>query len=203
MIPLMKHLLVCVALFGIVVCPAFGQETAEEDFEPTYTLGDQLLTINLGVFAPLFFAGSPDGIQPTNLTAGGLGSIAWASYLNNSMTVGAELGGSFSFTPNRRALFLLNVLGTYTYTLRSYPFEFPLFMGAGLTIARLAENTKLDAILKPGASFYWAYNTQWSFGLNLRYWWIPQIYLGRNDVPQTDTRYGNFLEVSLSALYHF
>jgi hypothetical protein len=201
----MKHLLALVSLF-LLAGPlqlAGAQEAEEEDFEPTYALGDQILTINLGVFAPLFFASRDTGIQPTNLTAGGLGSIAWASYLNNEMTVGAEVGGSFAFTPNTRTLFLLNILGTYSYTFRSYPFEFPLHFGIGTSIARLADSTKLDLILKPGASFYWAYSAQWSFGLNLKYWWIPQIYLGRGDVPASDTRYGNFLEVSLSALYHF
>lgn len=162
-----------------------------------------MLSINLGVFAPLFFAGSDAGVTNANLSAGGVGSIAWASYLNDTMNVGAEMAGSFSFTPNSRALFLLHFAGTYTYTLRSYPFEFPLHMAVGMNIARLEESTKIDPIVKPGASFFWAYSTQWSFGLNLKYWWIPQIYSARSEVPQSDTRFGNFLEISLSALYHF
>lgn len=200
----MKRTVVCLTFVLLPLIVAVGQDSQEEeDFEPTYTLGDQILSINLGIFAPLFYTGSDEGAQPANLSVGGVGSIAWASYLNNTMTVGAEMSGSFSFTPNLNTLFLLHFAGTYTYTIRRYPFEFPLHMAVGMNIARLQESTKIDPVVKPGASFYWAYNTQWSFGLNLKYWWIPQIYSSRSDVPQSDTRFGNFLEISLSALYHF
>ncbi|NBB91232.1 MAG: hypothetical protein GVY23_08515, partial [Spirochaetes bacterium] len=41
---------------------------AEEEFVPTYTLGDQTLAINMGLFIPLFFAGGPDGIANANLS---------------------------------------------------------------------------------------------------------------------------------------
>ena len=200
----MKRYLVCLVLLLCIVFGVAAQEPEnEEDFEPIYTLGDQKLSINLGLFVPLFFTGSAEGVQSANLTVGGVGSIAWASYLNSAMSVGAEVAGSFSFTPNTRSLFLLHFAGTYTYTLRSYPFEFPLHMALGMSIARPEESTKIDPIVKPGVSFYWAYNSQWSFGVNTKYWWIPQIYTDRSEVPSSDTRFGNFLEISLSALYHF
>ena len=169
---------------------------------PEYGLGDQMLAINLGIMAPLFFAGGPDGIQNTNLSLGGLGSLEWASYLNNNVALGMELGGAFAFTPNGRALFMVPITAKISYVFRSYPFSFPVFLGAGLNISRLEDQTKFDPILKPGASFYWTYNPEWSFGLNTTYWWVPQFYRGP-EPPSGDTRYGNFLEISLSALYHF
>lgn len=166
----------------------------------TYSLGDQMLSINLGLFIPLFFAG--DGINSTNLTLGGVGSIQWNSFLNNNWSLGGEVGGMFAFTPNKRTLYMVPLTFRATYFLRSYPWEFPLYMGAGIVFSRVEKNFKLDPILKPGASIYWNYNPSWSFGLNLVYWWIPQIYSGP-EPPSSDTRYGNFLETTLSALYHF
>ena len=172
----------------------------QEEFVPTYTLGDQTLAINVGLFIPLFFAGGPDGIRDANLTLGGVGSLQWNSYLNNNMTLGGELAGNFSFTPNRRALFLVPITVRYAYILRAYPFEFPLYVGAGVDFARLEEQLKIDPIVKPGASVVWNMNPDWAFGLNVVYWWIPQWY---SDDLSDDSRYGNFLETTLSAIYHF
>lgn len=169
----------------------------------TYSLGDQLLTINLGLFTPLFFASAEAGVQGANLTIGAVGSLRWSSYLNNNFSVGGEVGGSFSFTPNGRALYILPITARGTYYFRSYPWEFPLSLQAGMSISRLEEQTKIDPILKPGASVYWNYNADWAFGLNAVYWWIPQIYTGNSGPPASDTRFGNFLELTLSALYHF
>jgi hypothetical protein len=177
-----------------------GGEQPEEEFVPTYSLGDQTLGINMGLFIPLFFVGGPDGVQDANLTLGGVGSLQWNSYLNNNMTLGGELAGNFSFTPNRRALFLVPLTVRYAYILRAYPFEFPLYVGAGVNFARLEEQLKIDPIVKPGASVVWNMNPDWAFGLNVVYWWIPQWYSGNLS---KDSRYGNFLETTLSAIYHF
>lgn len=55
--------------------------------------------------------------------------------------------------------------------------------------------------MRPGFGAYWDYTTSWAFGVNLYYWWIPQIYTSTALADQT--RYGNFLTITLSALYHF
>jgi hypothetical protein len=180
--------------------PPEEETPPEEEFVPTYTLGDQTLAINMGLFIPLFFAGGPDGVARTNLTLGGVGSLQWNSYLNNNMTLGGELAGTFSFSPNRRALFMVPITLRYAYILRAYPFEFPLHIGAGINFTRLEEQGKIDPIVKPGASFVWNMNPDWAFGLNLTYWWVPQWYSG--DLSD-ESRYGNFLETTLSAVYHF
>lgn len=177
-------------------------EAPPERFVPTYALGDQLLSINLGAFVPLFFYGGPGGVQETQLTLGGTGSLHWSAFLNNSMAVGIEGGGMFALTPNRRTLFMLPLMARYTYFLRAYPWEFPLHLGAGLNFSRLEENFKVDPIVKPGFSVIWNYNAEWGFGLNLSYWWVPQIYRGP-DPPSGDSRYGNFMDATLSAVYHF
>lgn len=180
-----------------------GPADDEEIFVPTYSLGDQTLSINLGLFGPLFFAGGPDGAVPANLSLGGAGSLAWASYLSNEVTLGVEVGGSFSFTPNARALFIVPINATASYVLSAYPFEFPLSAGVGLSFSRLDELLKVDPFVKGGASFYWNYSSQWAFGANLRYWLIPQLYTDNSPAGADATRLGNFLEFTLSALYRF
>jgi hypothetical protein len=191
-------------LLSLFILPSFTQEEGdgEDVFLPLYDLGDQMMTINAGLFIPLFYQSSGGAVSPTNLTVGGLGSLQWNAFLNNDMSVGVEVAGMFAFSPNRRTLFMLPITGRYTYFIRSYPFEFPIFIGAGINFSRLSDSTHVELILKPGFSALWNYNAEWSFGLSAVYWWIPQIYLGPSP-PQSHTRFGNFMETSISALYHF
>lgn len=203
---LLLLLLLGVTPFGVAQEEAPPEDAppveAPERFVPTYALGDQLLAINLGPFIPLFFYGGPDGVQDTQLSIGGTGSLHWSAFLNNNMAVGIEGGGMFALTPNNRTLFMLPLMARYTYFLRAYPWEFPLHLGAGINFSRLEENFKVDPILKPGFSVLWNYNAEWAFGVNISYWWVPQIYRGP-DPPSDDSRFGNFMDVTLSALYHF
>ncbi len=203
---------VCIALCIIgTISPVFSQngETApeepaqaEEDFVPTYGLGDQLLSLNLGMLFPLFYTGGPDGMEDANLTLGGTGHLMWSSFLTNDFAVGGEFGGMFAFTPNRNTLFMIPLAARASYFLRAYPFEFPLTLAAGINFSRFRDNFKIDPIVIPGAGFYWNYNAEWAFGLDLRYWWVPQVYSGP-EPPSEDTRFGNFLGSTLSVLYRF
>jgi len=196
----MKRLLLIPALILLAI-PAMGQaEGDDEIFVPVYSLGDQTLRINLGTFVPLFFFGA--GYEPAKLTIGGAGSIAWESYLSNNAALGVEIGGSFAFTENRRALFMLPIAMRASYILSRYPFEFPLTVAAGINFSRVSEAQKIDSFLKAGGTFLWNYSSQWAFGANLFYWFVPQIYTASSPAGSDATRYGNFLEFTLSALYH-
>ena len=196
-------LLMLLSLAGVYAqdSPDSGDE-AEGDFVPTYTLGDQILSLNVGMLFPLFYTGGPDGRQDANLTLGGTGHLSWSSFLNNNLAVGGEFGGMFAFTPNRNTLFMIPLAARISYFLRAYPFEFPLTLAAGVNFSRFRDSFKTDPIVIPGAGFYWNYSTEWAFGLDLRYWWVPQIYRGP-DPPAEDTRFGNFLGTTLSVLYRF
>lgn len=194
--------LILVVLFLLPLSRVSAQE-AVEDFEPTYGLGDQMLSLNMGLFIPLFFAGGPDGIKDANLSLGGTGHLLWSAFLSNELALGGELGGMFAFTPNRNTLFMIPLAARLTYFLRAYPFEFPLSLAAGMNFSRFGESFKIDPILIPGVGFYWNMNTEWAFGFDARYWWVPQIYTGQSEVPSSENRFGNFLATTLSVMYRF
>jgi hypothetical protein len=199
-----KPTLLTILLLVVFVATGMAQETEEDElFVPTNSLGDQTLGINLGLFVPLFFSGSPDGYEAANLSLGGVGSLRWESYLNNEWKVGAELGGSFSFTPNGRALFLVPISARGSYIFNAYPWEFPVTVGAGINFASLDELVKVDPFVKAGGGAYWNFSTQWAFGLDAFWWIIPQVYFSGSPAGASETRVGNFLEITLSALYHF
>lgn len=172
------------------------------DFVPTYGLGDQLISLNLGALFPLFYWGGPDGVQDANLSVGGTGHLLWSSYVSNNLSIGGEFGGMFAFTPNRNTLFMIPLAARLTYSLRAFPFEFPLSIAAGVNFSRFSDSFKTDPIVIPGAGFYWNYSSEWAFGLDVRYWWVPQIYTGP-EPPTSDSRYGNFLASTIGILYRF
>lgn len=174
----------------------------EDEFVPTYGIGDQMISLNLGLFIPLFFSGG-DGIQGTNLSLGGTGHLAWSGFLTDQLAIGGEFGGMFAFSPNGNPLYMVPLAARLTYFLRRFPFEFPLTLAAGISFNSFNESFKVDPIVIPGVGAYWNLNTEWAFGIDLRYWWVPQLYLGQSEISTDDTRFGNFLATTASVLYRF
>jgi hypothetical protein len=191
-----------IALLLLCAFPAVAQETPEEETAPVtsaYALGDQVLSISLGPFIPLFYLPNV-GPEGTNLTVGGTGSLAWSAYLTSAIRIGAEIGGVFAFSrPNTNTLLMLPILARAQYVFTFYPFEIPISLGLGMNIVKYGELRNIDLLIKPGASVMWIFDSKWSFGLNVAWWMDMQFYTS----DPTQNRMGNFLEVSLSALYHY
>ncbi len=166
-----------------------------------YSLGDQTMSINAGLFVPLFLL--PSGVvlltgNPPQLTLGAVGSLSWAAYVTPQIRVGADVAGNFTLSPNSNVLLMLPFVVKGSYIFSFYPFEVPVTMGIGANIVKYTTLSTIDLLLRPGVAFYWIYNSSWSFGANLNYWFDMQF-----NTTASNTRYGNFLEFSLSALYHF
>jgi hypothetical protein len=193
----------CCAALGIVVPACVSAQEAQPQapevpaLQPTRTLGDQVFQISVGPMVPLFFQ-SLTGVAPTGLTLGGAGSLQWNAYVSKDIRIGVEVGGMFAFSRRSNTLLMVPITAQAVYSLTAYPFEFPLSLGLGLNIVKYIDDVYVDAILKPGVGVFWQFDVTWSFGLNLIYWWVPHI-----SSTSTDTRFGNFLEVSLSVLYNF
>ena len=186
----------------ILLCPTLANAQEPEKPAPvsTYSLGQQSFAISLGLFIPLFFMDFSGHIpDPTNLKLGGLGSLQWGVHLDNHWMVGAEVGGIFSKSLNESFMYMLAITAKGQYIIHAFPFEFPLFLGAGMDIVKYTAQSHIDFMLKPGFATMWKYNVNWGFGLNVAYWWVPQPW------PQDSSkaRMGNFLEVSLTAQYSF
>ena len=183
---------------GEPVQPPASEKPAAPEAGPQYALGDQTFAVTLGAFVPLFNLSWQPAVFPTGLTLGGLGFLQWQAYVTPSIRVGADLGGMFSFDRNLMPLFELQLVGKASYVFSLYPLEIPVSLGLGATLVSYQGNTTFDPIIKPGVSVFWVFNSSWSFGLNVVYWW-DMMFSSVSD----RSRVGNFLEISLSALYHF
>ena len=181
--------------------PAFAADDSAGPSTSQYSLGDQTMSINAGLFLPLFDL--PSGViflagSPPQLTPGAVGSLSWAAYVAPQIRVGVDIAGNFMLDPNSNVLLMLPFVAKASYIFSFYPFEVPVTMGVGANIVKYTSLSTLDLLLRPGAGLYWIYNSSWSFGANLNYWFDMAF----NTNPAS-TRYGSFLEFSLSALYHF
>jgi hypothetical protein len=192
---------------GITTSPTPAEPEEEEGFLEPYGLGSQTFTIGAGMFLPLFFhyPSPPSGLNPIEpalgqMSLGGQGSLCWESYLTPRLSLGVELSGTFAFGPNDYVHSLIPITAKVSYLFRSGSFEFPVFLHVGGALNKYREQLFFGPIAKPGISGYWNMNAEWGFGLTMKYLWVPEIYFGsKSDA----TSFGNFLNIGLSARYHF
>jgi hypothetical protein len=165
----------------------------ENPLEP-YSPGDKIFGISLGPLFPLFFTGD-SGVLPNNVGIGGTLSLSYTYFLNSHLFVGGELGGMFASTKGKNNLFIvpMGLRAGYQFTLKR--FEFPFSVMIGFAPQKYLEEGYFGFFAKPSASAFWRFNPDWSFGLNAAWWWVPQW--------AENTAHGNFMELTLSARYHF
>lgn len=184
-------------------------EGEEEGFIEPYGLGSQHFTIELGLFRPLFFhfpgASEVEKLSTfesalTQLSLGGTGSLAWGSYLTNRFSLGMELAGTFSFSPNGYIHSLIPITMRMEYLFRKGSFEFPVHLNTGVVFNSFRDQLYFGPIVIPGITGYYNLNAEWGLGLSLDYWWVPEIYFGDK---ANRSGFGNMLDLSFSARYHF
>ena len=121
-------------------------------------------------------------------------------FVSDRLSLGIELAGTFAFTPNMNTHVLIPLTGKVSYVFPAGSFEIPLFFGTGIAVNKVSNQVYFGTILKPGAAVYWNMNLKWGFGLSTQYWIVPEIYFGDK---ADKTSFGNFMDISLSARYHF
>jgi len=192
---------VLAVLLGLVGGPAlFAQESDAAPVE-FYTMGQQSLQLSAGLFIPLFFQSFGGGGSPTNLTAGGAGALHWNVHLGNNFLVGLELSGSISRSPLENYLLMLPITIKGGYIFHIFPVEIPVSLGIGVNLIKYQTQSHADLILKPAVSPMWRYNSSWSFGLNIEWWWDFQFATGDQDSSQA--RMGHFLTLMPTVQYNF
>ena len=205
-----------IVLGGLFISMMMGLSAQEVDPPPpeesevviiSRVLGDQFLNIALGLQIPLIIQ-NPTGQPPTspiNLELGGSGALAWGAFLGNNFSLGIDISASYSGDINGKGFFAVPIGIHGDYFFRFAPFELPIHLGLGLHILSYNDIVSVGMMIKTGLSFYWNAFEDWSFGLNVMYWWLPELYLDSdpNTPPSSMNRFGNFLEITLSAMYNF
>lgn len=194
-----------VVLF-LISLPVFAQEDPGVDLGQDPGIirnqGDQTFSFNVGFISPLF-SQALDGTITSfedHINTGFSGALEWHAYLNSNMKIGGTLSGMFAFTPNDRVYSMVPLMAIYTYTFNFHPFTVPLSIGTGVSFNRLDSLFQVTPIVQPAVGIFYNIDHEWSIGLNVAYWWVPELYF---DDLQDESRFGNFIEPSISLLYHF
>ena len=185
----------------------FAQDAASTDDEfpdspwedivtSPYALGDRNFAISLGILFPTLFAGDIENNQH-GLRLGGTGSLAFNYFLTSNIFVGGELSGAFIGTRGGNMLYLVPFGARVGYQFLFNRFEFPVSLMIGGVGHTYLERGYFGLFAKPGVSAFWRFSPEWSFGLNSAWWFVPQWPRNSHNV------YGNFLELTLSARFHF
>jgi hypothetical protein len=172
-------------------------ESEWDDYSPNlYAMGDKTFVITLGPVIPLFFTGAVKN-NDHGLGVGGTGFLSYNYFLGSHVFLGGELGGLFIGTRGENMLFIIPFGPRFGYQFLAGRFEFPLSVMIGGAGEKYLDKSYFGLIIKPGAAVFWRFNPDWSFGLNGNWWILPQWPKDGND------SVGNFLEITLSARYHF
>jgi hypothetical protein len=160
-----------------------------------YSQGDKIFGLSAGVILPILFIHESGGVKAGNLSVGGAGSMSYTYFINSHLFIGGEVGGMFAATKAENTLFIVPMGMRFGYQFILGRFEFPLSLLIGFAPQTYLEKDFFGFFVKPAASAFWRFNPDWSFGVNTAWWWVPQW--------ADRTVYGNFLEITLSARYHF
>jgi hypothetical protein len=203
--------LLLVVFFGTaLVLTASAQEDGENREIPiesewivfmpdAYARGDVMFTMAAGALFPiLFLDGSTNPAEPydSKIKVGGNGILGINYFLSPNIFLGGEISLALSGSVNNILFqFPFGFRAGYQFVFRR--FEFPLNIMIGGYSQTYLTKSYFGFFLKPEAGVYWRFNSDWSFGLNAGWWWMPQW----PEAGSEYTRYGNFLNLTLSARY--
>ena len=178
--------------------PEENQEIEWDTWVPDlYRTGDKIFNITGGIVIPAFFSGKGLAGNSSNIKLGGTGSVSYTYFFNPHWFLGGELQGMFAGTGGGNMVYIVP-FGMYIgYQFVIGRFEFPVRLMTGAAPQKYAEMGYFGWIVKPAVSGFFRYDADWSFGLNAQWWILPQWPKNGKNV------LGNFLEISLSARYHF
>jgi hypothetical protein len=168
----------------------------------TYARGDQTINISLGVIFPMFFFFRDNeerlhghGWGPV----GGAGFLAYNYFLGPNIFIGGEIGFKFNSTVGGNIVFLVPIGARAGWQFTRGRFEFPIALTVGVAPQRILEFDYFGFFAKAGASGFYRFTPEWSFGLNADFSWYPQR-------PRAGRLYNvdaTILGVTIAARYHF
>jgi len=174
--------------------PAIQWDTYVPDL---YRAGDMIFGISAGLMVPTVFTGTGMDGNSSNINLGGMLVLSYSYFFSPHWFFGGELQGMFAGTGGGNMIYMALFGPHLGYQFVLGRFEFPVQIMTGAAPQKYLEKGYFGWVIKPGISGFYRYDADWSFGVNVQWWMLPQWPKNGRDV------FGNFLEISISARYHF
>jgi hypothetical protein len=159
-----------------------------------YSRGDTIFGINAGPIFPLFFTDG-SGLLDNKVYIGGAFNLSYNWFVGSHLFIGGEAGFMFAPTWGKNMLFMVPFGLRAGYQFVIWRFEFPISLMVGAAPQKKQSEEYFGFIAKVQAAAYWRAISSWSFGLTGSWWLVPQL--------ADHTALGNFMELTISARYHF
>jgi hypothetical protein len=150
-----------------------------------YDTGDTMFTFDAGPYLPLFVL-LPEGDTfynaiTDNTYLGGNASMGFEAFLNRRVSLGFELGFTFSYAKDDTLYTAVPFLGNLSYYALQGDIDIPLTLGVGVIYNSYGKQSYLSPFfLKPEIGVIWNFNDNWGLGVDTSYWFVPEIYTGDN-----------------------
>jgi len=199
----MKRTCAAISVLILLVLPIFAQTNPASDdlFGGLHRKGSQIISLSMGAGIPLFIL--PADALATETTPLGIGAsfnLGYQYFIVDRITIGGSLTGAFNGTVGGRTLFMAPVAVSAGYWWATAPMEYMVGLDLGMNILRLSGNGMITPFAKLGGGLFVQIGQSWTVGGKTYWWLIPELHSGTNS---DLTRWGNFLEISLGAMYHF
>ena len=169
-----------------------------------YSRGDQTFTISLGVIFPTVFYNNTEKVPHNfNPPVGGAGSLAYTHFLSSHFFLGVEIGVNFNYTLGQNTIFIIPIGVRTGWQFLFHRFEFPINLTVGFAPETYLDFRYIGLFIKGGASGFFRFSPEWSFGLNTDWHWYPQ-WPQKDGKPDSERNmYANIFALTLAARYHF
>jgi hypothetical protein len=166
----------------------------------TFSKGDSVFNINIGGITPTVLSKGAASQFPT---IGGTLSLVGSYFLSSKVFVGGGLYGMFISTIGENQLYVVPMGPHVGVQWIARRFEFPVSLMAGWAWQSYVGKLYFGPIVKPQAAVLFRAFSNWSFGLALDWWFIPQIGVKSGGSTNPQDVFANFLELKAVARYQF
>lgn len=208
----MKRILPIVCMILLCAAPLIAEDTdnsdtpkQEQNIQYEYKMnqpGDQYIGVTLAGSFPLNF---PDFgslfTHNSQLVIGGVGTLGYHYFLTSNFAVGGDIGFGFNVTIGSHVFNYVPILATALFQPTVGKFEFPISLGIGVAPQTYISYHYFGLAVKPAVAAYYRLTPSWSLGLEASYLFMPEFAQLYNE--DAHNIYGQFLNIALTARYHF
>lgn len=174
--------LMLILLFQMTYLSA-EQNVGAETGTYRYDTGDNLFFFTAGPLQPLFvLSPAQDPVFESlfdNMYLGGNASMGFEAFFNRQSSLGFEIGYTFAYSKDNTLYTAVPLAAQVNHYLLQGTLDLPIGIGAGLIYNSYGERSYLSPFfLKPEIGLIWNFNENWGIGVDLSYWFVPEIYTG-------------------------
>lgn len=200
----MKRISLLICAYLLLCAPFFAQESNEqENLQNSSTLNNDNYVYKINQIGDQFIQLGLTGnipIKPalSQLLFGGSGSLGYQRFVLDNLSIGGNIKFAYNPTIGANVLYYVPIMANASYHFTNGKFEFPISLNIGGAFENYNDRSYFGIVVKPEASAYFRFSSDWSFGINSGVYIIPQWY---DDT--SDNYTGIITDIGLSVRYHF